>query len=325
MNAKPLITIIIPTYNQASYLRQTIASALSQDYERLEVVVADDCSTDGTEAVVASISDPRLRYVRNERNLGRVGNYRSALYDHAKGEWVLNLDGDDLLVDRGFISRALDVAVAKPNTILAFAARIVLDDPITAVPEIDESRNAVAEYFDGTSYVLSLPRAKRKMHHLTVLYDREAAMSIGFYREDILSSDYESLWRLALGKTIAFLPARAGVWRRHRQNASRTGGIDATIRNLTLFDSVREYAVGVLGARESARFDAWLNRNVANRFYGSLCNQIRTGDLASLRKLCAHVRAKYPHAYRKALSNPKTYLKGACAFFAFLAHSVGPK
>ena len=73
----PKVTILIPTYNQERFIDRAIASALWQDHPSLEVVVLDDASTDGAgRAARAWSHDPRFRYACNERNLGRVENYR---------------------------------------------------------------------------------------------------------------------------------------------------------------------------------------------------------------------------------------------------------
>src|SRR5690606_34849581 len=94
---------------------------LAQDLESLEVIVADDASPDDTAAVVADFGDPRLRYHRNERNLGRVGNYRHTLERLARGKYVLNLDGDDWLVDRTYLRRAAELLEEEPDVVLVFA------------------------------------------------------------------------------------------------------------------------------------------------------------------------------------------------------------
>jgi glycosyltransferase involved in cell wall biosynthesis len=64
---------MIPTYNQAKYISKAIESALNIDYPNIEVIVSDDCSTDNTEEVVSKyLSDDRFKYIKNEKNLGRV-------------------------------------------------------------------------------------------------------------------------------------------------------------------------------------------------------------------------------------------------------------
>jgi glycosyltransferase involved in cell wall biosynthesis len=118
----PRVTILIPTYNQERFIDQAIASALGQDYPSLEVVVLDDASTDGTgRASRAWAYDRRFRYVCNDRNLGRVANYRRGLTHHARGEWVLMLDGDDYLADPGFIGRACEAIDLHRDRPIVFA------------------------------------------------------------------------------------------------------------------------------------------------------------------------------------------------------------
>ncbi len=71
----PLVTIGIPTYNQQEYLAAAVESALAQQYPNLEIIVADDCSTDETEKIVQPyLLDKRLKYFKNENNVGRVLN-----------------------------------------------------------------------------------------------------------------------------------------------------------------------------------------------------------------------------------------------------------
>lgn len=87
-----LVSVVIPTYNRARLVGQAIQSALDQSYEAIEVVVADDGSTDGTAAVVAT-HGARVRYVRHA-NAG-VAAARNLGLRHARGEFIAFLDSDD--------------------------------------------------------------------------------------------------------------------------------------------------------------------------------------------------------------------------------------
>ncbi len=314
MSGAPLVSILVPTYGQAAYLPAALSGALAQDYPNLEVVVSDDASPDDTETLVKSWSDPRLRYYRNDPNLGRVGNYRRTLYEYARGRWVLNLDGDDCLIDRSFISAAVAAAEGEKDTVMVCADRFERDDPFDLPAFSEDARETPPEYFDGTAYVLSLPKPAWRVHHLATLYDREAAMAIGFYRKNIVSSDYESLWRLALGRPIAHIPARVAIWRRHGRNASRSGRVENAIANYALFDSVRDYARDALGPGAADAFEGWHSRNVANRFYTSILSHLEDRDFRNLASLRAFVKSSYPRSYRMVLRSPKTWLQGTRAF-----------
>ena len=92
---KGLVSIIMPSYNTAPYIRETIQSVLDQTYQNWELIIVDDCSTDNTDEVVASIKDDRIRYLKNEKNSGAALSRNRALRE-AKGRWIAFLDSDDL-------------------------------------------------------------------------------------------------------------------------------------------------------------------------------------------------------------------------------------
>ena len=75
MTESPKVSVVIPLYNREKYVRSAVDSILSQTFSDFELLVIDDGSTDGSIAVVQSYSDPRIRFVRNNTNLG-VGNPR---------------------------------------------------------------------------------------------------------------------------------------------------------------------------------------------------------------------------------------------------------
>ncbi len=89
-----MISIIIPTYNRKELLLRSVRSVLSQTYADLECIVVDDGSTDGTEEAVRTLSDPRLRYVRQEKAGACAA--RNAGVDLAQGEFIAFQDSDDL-------------------------------------------------------------------------------------------------------------------------------------------------------------------------------------------------------------------------------------
>ena len=91
-----LVSIIMPSYNTASYIAQSIESVLAQTYPHWELIIVDDCSTDDTdEAVAKYLSDSRIVYLKNETNSGAAISRNYALRE-AKGKWIAFLDSDDL-------------------------------------------------------------------------------------------------------------------------------------------------------------------------------------------------------------------------------------
>jgi len=103
----PEISVIIPTFNRAEMLRKAISSVLAQTGSDIEVIVSDNCSTDHTRQVVAEFSyDLRLRYFRNDSNLGMVANWKQAIFELARAEWFVLMSDDDYFTDNDYLRRA---------------------------------------------------------------------------------------------------------------------------------------------------------------------------------------------------------------------------
>ena len=94
--ATPRVSIIVPAYNVAGYLERALDSALAQTMPNFEVIVVDDGSSDATYEVACRIAarDPRVRVLRNERNIGLAAT-RNRAFSVARSEWIALLDGDD--------------------------------------------------------------------------------------------------------------------------------------------------------------------------------------------------------------------------------------
>lgn len=91
-----LVSIIMPSYNTADYIAESIQSVLEQSYTDWELIVVDDCSTDNTDEVIKPyLTDGRIKYFKNEKNSGAAVSRNHALRE-AKGKWIAFLDSDDL-------------------------------------------------------------------------------------------------------------------------------------------------------------------------------------------------------------------------------------
>lgn len=98
---KPLVSFCIVTYNQEKYIREAIEGALSQTYSPMEIIISDDCSTDGTyEEILKTVegyTGPHKIVVnKNEPNLGIREHFNKLLYSVCKGEYILLAGGDDV-------------------------------------------------------------------------------------------------------------------------------------------------------------------------------------------------------------------------------------
>ena len=107
------MSVCIPTYNYARYLPRAIESVLAQTYGDFELIVSDNASTDETQEVLATYSDPRMRTFRNERNLGLFGNFTRCL-ELASGDMVKFVCADDWLAP-AYLARTVPLMESHPE------------------------------------------------------------------------------------------------------------------------------------------------------------------------------------------------------------------
>jgi len=121
----PLVSIAIPTYNRANeFLKQAIHAALEQTYPNIEIIVSNNHSTDNTEEIVKSFTDPRVRYFRQPTNIGYMKNYDFCL-EQARGAYFSLLPDDDL-IDKDFIDVCMKAADYKTNVgIIRTGTRVI--------------------------------------------------------------------------------------------------------------------------------------------------------------------------------------------------------
>lgn len=100
--AEPKISVLIPMYNRRHYISDAVDSALRQTFQDFEIIIRDNCSTDGSfefvqEKYAAEISSGKIKLLRNEENLGEFGN-TSRLFKDATGKYIQILHSDDVLL-----------------------------------------------------------------------------------------------------------------------------------------------------------------------------------------------------------------------------------
>ena len=129
--SNPVVSVIIPTYNRAEYIKAAIASVLAQDFDDFEIIIIDDGSTDDTRGIVAAIADERIRYLPQE-NKGR-SFARNVALRHATGRYIAFLDSDDCYLP-GKLSLQVRYMDANPETGMVYTSAHCIDGTGNRLP-----------------------------------------------------------------------------------------------------------------------------------------------------------------------------------------------
>lgn len=125
MSIKPKVTVAIPTYNRAHYLKEAIDSVLNQTFQDYELLILDNASTDNTSEVVSSYKDERIQYVRNENNIGPINNFNKAI-DLANGDYLIIFHDDDIMLPQ-LLEKEAQVLDNNENVVLVCSNVCTID------------------------------------------------------------------------------------------------------------------------------------------------------------------------------------------------------
>ena len=188
---KELVSIIMPSYNTAKYIKETIESVINQTYTNWELLIVDDCSTDNTDEIVKEFRDERIKYYKNGKNSGAAISRNKALKE-AKGKWIAFLDSDDLWEKE------------KLEKQILFMKNNNYNFSYTQYQEIDENSKKLNRLITGPKKI-----TKFGMYNycwpgcLTVMYDAE---KIGLIQiEDLPKNNDYAMWLKAIKKSNCYL------------------------------------------------------------------------------------------------------------------------
>jgi glycosyltransferase involved in cell wall biosynthesis len=220
----PLVSIIIPCYNQAKYLPKAIESALTQTYPNVEILVVNDGSPDNTAEVAASY--PTVRYLR-QANRG-VAEARNFGFGNSKGDYIQFLDGDDRLTAEA-VEAHLRCFAAHPEAGLVVGNIEWIDD---LGRYIDKGDLPILE----TNHYEELLKVNHIGNTIAVMFRRSVLDKVGGFNGFFTpAEDYEMLVRAARAFPSANHATVVAQYRRHTTNVSRKGArmLAATKRVMT--------------------------------------------------------------------------------------------
>ena len=212
-----LVSVIMPSYNTAELISQTIRSVFDQTYTNWELIIVDDCSPDNTDEIVKPfLEDSRVIYIKNEKNSGAAVSRNRALRE-AKGKWIAFLDSDDLWEK------------TKLEKQIAFMKENGYHFSYTNYAEIDMEGNPNGVTVTGPKRI-----TKTGMFSycwpgcLTVMYDSEAVGLIQI--ADIKKNNDYAMWLKACRKANCYLlNENLAFYRRGRAGSISTHSIKRLI------------------------------------------------------------------------------------------------
>jgi len=232
----PAVSVCVPAYNTAPFLRQCIESALSQTFEDIELVLVDNASTDGTFDIAQEYErrDSRVRAYRNPRNIGLHGSYDRCM-DLAKGAWVKFLCADDWL-ESDFIRRML--AAERPGVLVMNCVENYVFEP--GIPDSEQKLHLkywaehsclLSRRFPGTDFISAEQFAAFMAEDPTLngistnsaMIHRSAFDRFGRFNRDLLTlDDWEFFARTAVHTGIVNLPEALTNYRIHATSYGAT-------------------------------------------------------------------------------------------------------
>lgn len=208
----PQVSLVMPAFNAAPYLRQAVDSVLGQTFIDFELIVVDDASTDATPDILASYTDPRLRVVRNEHNIGVVGT-RNRGMTMVRGALVAPFDADDV---------SLPTRIEKQVAYLGANPGIVLVGTATRYLERGEVKPGKAVHSTAPMMMRWLLHVTNPLGHSTLMYRASAVAALGELMIEAYhyAEDFEFSHRLLTQGDVGFLNEPLLLYRRHPQAVS---------------------------------------------------------------------------------------------------------
>jgi len=193
------VTVIIPTHNRAEFLRTAILSALNQTFRDIEIIVADDKSTDHTQEVVKSFKDKRIRYIANKSNRGPSATRNSAILA-SKGEYIAFLDDDDEWVPEKLQKQVKLLDESPPEICGVYSDRLIIDRSSNKVV----SKGLQSDKLKGN--LLSQLATRNQINTCTVLLRKRCLDEVGLFDETISYMEDRDLWiRLSLNWDFEYI------------------------------------------------------------------------------------------------------------------------
>lgn len=219
---RPLWSIMIPTYNCANYLRQTLASVLAQDLgpDIMQIMVVDDHSTqDDPEAVVRELGQGRVEFYQQPKNVGMIKNFQTCL-ELSRGYLVHQLHGDDYIKD-SFYQKMEQAFTKAPEIGAAFCRNLFIDeyDKLQRISRLEMTESGVLPRFEwlkqiATGQLIQTP---------SIVVRREVYEKLGGFDSRLFSTaeDWEMWVRISANYPVWYEVEPLAAYRVHSKSITK--------------------------------------------------------------------------------------------------------
>lgn len=205
---KPTISVILPTYNRAEYIKDAVESIKNQTYSNWELIIVDDGSTDDTEKIVSGCMDDKIKYF--QRTHQGANNSRNFGIKQATGEFITLMDSDDISLPQR-LEKSLQVFQDNPNIDVVYTEYQICDADLNVISNVQHSRKwSKEEYLNrefnvaGGTFLM-----RRYVFDKVGLYDLHYENAFDF--DWILRADEK-------GMNFVYIPEPLLSYRRHSDN-----------------------------------------------------------------------------------------------------------
>ncbi|MBX5438185.1 MAG: glycosyltransferase [Thermoflavifilum sp.] len=302
-------SVMIPVYNCASYLAQTLESVLIQALppDEMQIEVLDDASTDAdVEKLVFEIGKGRVHYFRQPQNVGSLHNFNTALC-RAMGEYVHLLHGDDVVLP-GFYKEIAQLFQCFPEAGMAFCRYLYLDEAgkVLYPAELEAEKPGLLSHW------LERLAARQRVQTPAVVVKRRLYEQLGGFYGVHYGEDWMMWIRIAQQFPVAYSPVLRAAYRRHIHSISgRTARSGADMRDIRYVIRWMKRGAGLPAALyrrtmpQARRFYAHYALQTAHQLWHQRAGIRAT--LAQLRQACLLHPGSLLHAYAW-----KLYVKILC-------------
>ena len=171
-----MVSVIIPNYNNEIFLKNVISKILGNTYNNIEIVIVDDCSTDLSVGIVKQFSNEKIRLYENKENSGTYYSRNKGIL-LSKGEYILNIDGDDY-IDSSYIGNMVDNLKNNGDNIWGYG------------------RHFERVYLNNKMSVIN----RKKSQSYNILFKRKLFNYLGFFHNSRFGADSEYIFRAQIYK-----------------------------------------------------------------------------------------------------------------------------